>query len=248
MSRIVCHFSCGAASAVSTKIALAEYAGQDVVIVYAETGSEDWDNERFLVDAEAWFGRAVVRLRSDKYASTWQVWERRKWIANVHGAECTRALKIGPQLAFQLPDDVHVFGYTSDSADQKRAITFRENWPELDIRTPLIDRGLDKSACLALLISAGIDPPRTYAMGLPNANCIPCCKATSPSYWALIRQHFPDEFARMDELSRRLGARLARVQGERVFIGDIPEDWPVTEAIAPACDLMCQLSEQELMG
>lgn len=32
MSRVVSWFSCGAASAVATKIALSEYAGQDFII------------------------------------------------------------------------------------------------------------------------------------------------------------------------------------------------------------------------
>ena len=52
----------------------------------------------------------------------------------------------------------------------------------------------------------------------------------------------------MDTLSRNLGAKLARVKGERVFVGDIPADWPVTEAIAPECDFLCQMAEQDLVN
>ena len=46
-------------------------------------------------------------------------------------------------------------------------------------------------------------------------------------------------------LSRKLGARLARVKGERVFIDEGPWDHPTTEPIAPECDFLCQLAEQE---
>lgn len=246
MSRIVCHFSCGAASAVATKLTLSEFNGSDLVVCYAETGSEDSDNVRFLADCEAWFSVPVVRLKNPKYKDTWDVWETRKYIAGTEGAPCTGYLKISPQLAFQRPHDIHIFGYTADSNDMRRADAFRENWPDLQVRTPLIERGINKAACLAMILSAGIEPPRTYAMGFPNANCIPCCKATSPDYWALVRREYPLEFTRMDKLSRKLEVKLSRIKGERVYVGDIPIDWPVIEAIAPECDLLCHMAEHDI--
>jgi len=242
MSRTVAWFSCGAASAVAAKLT------QPDVIAYCETGAEDIDNSRFLDDCERWFGRSVLRLKSEKYADTWDVWVRRRYIAGIEGAPCTSELKIEPRLAFQQPGDIHIFGYTADASDVRRADALRENWPDLQIRTPLIERGITKAACLAMIQSAGIAPPRVYAMGFPNANYIPCCKATSPSYWALVRQRFPAEFDRMAALSRELGARLARVDDERVFIDEVPADHPVTEPIAPECDFLCAIAEQDLYG
>ncbi|HNI21003.1 MAG TPA: hypothetical protein PLS35_19960, partial [Nitrospira sp.] len=85
-----------------------------------------------------------------------------------------------------------------------------------------------------------------YAMGFPNANCIPCGKATSPAYWALVRQEFPVQFHRMAGLCRDVGARLTRIDDVRMFIDEIPEGHPVTEAIAPECDFLCSLAEQDL--
>lgn len=240
MSRVVSWFSCGAASAVATKLV------QPDVIAYCETGAEDFDNARFMMDCERWFGMDITKLQSEKYSSTWEVWEDRQYIAGIAGAPCTGELKIKQRIAFQRPDDIHVFGYTADSSDVSRAHNLRVNWPDLNILTPLIDRGINKAACKAMVEGAGIAVPRTYAMGFPNANCIPCCKATSPDYWSLVRMYYPAEFARMAKLSRRLGARLARLHGERVFIDEIPGDWPVTQAAAPECDFLCQLAEQEL--
>ena len=241
--RILCHFSCGAASAVATKLTLSENKDDEIVIVYAETGSEDSDNLRFLIDCEKWFGQAVVRLKNDKYADTWDVWEKKRYIAGINGAPCTRALKIDVQQAFERPDDVHVFGYTADGNDVKRANAFRDHYPDLKVVTPLIERGLNKAACLAMIITAEIEPPRTYAMGFPNANCIPCCKAQSPSYWALVRQEYPIQFKRMSDLSRDIGAKLAVLKDERIFVDEVPMDHPVTQAIAPECDMLCHLAE-----
>lgn len=240
MSRRVSWFSCGAASAVATKLS------EPDVIAYCATGAEDVDNARFMIDCQSWFGLPITQLASAEFSSTWEVWEKRKYIAGIAGAPCTGALKIEPRLLFERPDDIHVFGYTADYADVQRANALRENWPHLRIETPLIERGLTKAACFSLVTSAGIALPRVYAMGFPNANCIPCCKATSPAYWALVREKFPAEFERMAKLSRKLGARLSRIGPDRVFIDEIPDCYPVTGAVAPECDFLCALAEQDI--
>lgn len=238
--RRISHFSCGAASAVATKMSSPDE------IWYAATGSEDEDNERFLRDCELWFGMTVRVLKSDKYIDTWEVWEEKRYLAGVAGAPCTSALKIGPQLAHQRTDDINIFGYTADSNDIRRARAMGENWPKLITEFPLIERGLNKAACLALLKSAGISPPRVYAMGYPNANCIPCVKATSPDYWALVRKCHQKEFDRMQDLEKRLGATLVRIKGNRVQLSELPKEWPIMEPQAPACDFLCGLAEQDL--
>lgn len=235
--RRVAWVSAGAASAVAAKMA------QPDVIAYCETGAEDVDNARFLHEVCEWIGLPLVRLKSAQYADTWDVWEKRRYLSGFAGAPCTGELKTIPRVAWQQPDDVHIFGYTADAPDARRAKLLRENWPQMELLFPLIEQGVNKSACLAILERAGITPPRVYAMGFEHANCIPCVKATSPSYWSLIRREFPLEFARMAELSRRLGARLARIDGERAFIDEISADHPVTNAIAPACDILCEMAE-----
>ena len=238
--RTVVWVSAGAASAVAAKLT------PNAVLAYCETGSEHPDNERFLEDVSAWCGRPVERLRSDKYASTWDVFEQRRYLSGVGGALCTTELKVFPRLAWQRPDDVHVFGYTADASDQKRATRLRLNYPSMEIRTPLIEAGINKAACLAMIERAGIALPPMYAMGFQNNNCIPCVKATSPAYWALVRQRFPAEFERMAKLSRDLDVRLARIGDERVFIDQIPDDYPTTNPIQPSCDFLCALAEMGL--
>jgi len=58
--RIVSWFSCGAASAVATKLAIAENAGKfPLIIAYTEVAEEHPDNKRFLKDCEKWFGQEI---------------------------------------------------------------------------------------------------------------------------------------------------------------------------------------------
>jgi len=236
--------SAGAASAVAAM--LTKRDSDNAVYAYCETGGEHSDNERFLADLSAHLGIEITRLRNPKYASTWQVWEDRGYLAGIDGAPCTSLLKIEPRLAFQQPGDIHVFGYTADASDVKRANRLRLNYPDMTIRTPLIDGGLDKRACLALVESAGIKLPVLYGLGFPNNNCIPCVKATSPDYWSLVRKQFPAEFARIAKLSRELDVRLCRIKDERRFIDEIPDDCPTLNPLAPSCDFLCHLAEMGL--
>ena len=235
MGRTIGWFSCGAASAVACCLS------QPDVIAYRDTGAEHKDNARFMRDCERMlFKRKVLVLKSTEYKDTWDVWEKKRYIAGIKGAPCTGKLKVDPRIAFSKPDDVHLWGYTYDSTDVARADRMEDMWPDLDCRFPLIEKKLTKSNCLALLQSAGIREPVTYAMGFPNANCLPCPKATSPDYWALVRSKAPEQFQRMVELSRKLKVRLTRIKGKRSFIDEIPTDWPTTQPIVPSCDLFCQ--------
>jgi hypothetical protein len=234
-------FSCGAASAVAVKLTDAEP-------VYCDTGAEHPDNVRFMEDCRLWFGRTKIQiLKSDKYQDTWDVWLKRCYLSGPDGAACTVELKVKPRLIFQQPHDVHVFGYTADANDVARARRMRETYPELKIETPLIDRGLTKAACLAIIEGAGIKPPVMYGLGFQNNNCIPCVKARSPSYWALVRKHFPEKFNRMADISRAMGVRLCWINQEKAFIDEIPADHPVSEAIQPDCDFLCHLAEQDII-
>ena len=239
--RTVAWFSCGAASAVMTKLSKPD------VIAYCDTGSEDDDNSRFMLDCKAWFGQEITILRSEKYVDTWDVWESVGYIAGISGAPCTRELKRLPREKFQKPGDIHLYGYTNDKSDRTRFDSiqemYAEKYPDIQVKAPLIESEITKANCLALIESQGLKPPRVYEMGFPCANCRICPKASSPNYYALVRKEFPVDFYRMAHFSRELGAKLTRINNKRIYIDEIPDDWPTTESIAPECDFLCQMVE-----
>jgi 3'-phosphoadenosine 5'-phosphosulfate sulfotransferase (PAPS reductase)/FAD synthetase len=241
VSRRLVWFSRGAASAIAWQIS--RRADPECIAVHCTTGAEHPDSDRFEREWSRRMNAEVITLRSEDYPDTWAVWERTRWLAGINGARCTGELKVAPRLAFQRPDDIHVFGYTADAADVARAQRLRETYFEMRIETPLIDAGLTKQAVLAMVEGAGVALPEMYRLGYQNNNCIPCVKATSPDYWALVRQTHPEQFERMARLSRELGVRLCRIRGERAFIDEIPADWPTTAPIVPACDFLCQIAE-----
>lgn len=255
MSRIVCWWSDGIASAIATMLVLKDHP--EALIMTCDTGAEDDDNLRFRRDCERRMNRTVQVLKSERYASTWDVWEQRRFMSSPYGAPCSGALKKQLREDFEQPGDTQVFGYTADPVDVAR---FKRMSVGVvgELWAPLIDRGITKSAALGLMINLGIDPPRTYALGVPNANCVKsgCVKSTSPAYWALIRQLSPEGFARTAALARTLNVRMAIVSREKMddgrtknirgFIDDIPADQPTTNPICPQCDFLCQLTTEDL--
>jgi len=61
--RLLCWFSCGAASAVATKLAIAQYSlTHNVEVVRCVVKEEHPDNDRFAADCEKWFGQPVINL------------------------------------------------------------------------------------------------------------------------------------------------------------------------------------------
>lgn len=240
-ARRIVWFSRGAASAIAWM--LTRRRDPECIAVHCATGAEHPDSDRFEADWCRIMNDSITTLRSDEYSDTWDVWEKTRWLAGIHGARCTGELKVAPRLKFQRPDDIHVFGYTADADDVTRAKNLRANYFEMQIEAPLIDAGLTKQAVLAMVQSRGVDLPKMYKLGFHNNNCIPCVKATSPDYWALVRKTHPEQFELMVKLSRELGVRLCRIKGERSFIDEIPDNWPTTNPIVPACDFLCQIED-----
>jgi len=247
MPRIVCRYSCGAASAVATKLTLGKYGHDRVWITYSDPGSEHEDNKRFLSDCEVWFEQKVTVLRSEKYADTWAVWEGERFIKGKTGAPCTGLLKRAPTYPVSRPDDVLVFGYTKE--ERKRADRFREQNFEQSVEFPLIDAGLSKEDCLAMVQRAGIALPVMYGMGYGHNNCIGCCKG-GMGYWNKIRKDFPEVFDRMAALQRKLGKNTyfwREKDGTPIPLDDLaPDRGRIEDEPNIECSVSCHEAEDQI--
>ena len=84
-----------------------------------------------------------------------------------------------------------------------------------------------KADCLhfpTTLQDAGLELPRIYKQGYPNANCIGCVKATSVTYWNHVRKMHPDVFKERNKQSKSIGCKLVRYKGKRIFLDELPPD------------------------
>lgn len=240
-------FSCGAASAAALKITVEKYGKNRVRAVNNPVAEEHPDNQRFLRDVQAWVGVPIERATSDKYPSTScvEVWDHRGAMSIIVSgkgavAPCTDKLKKEARYQWESRNSVdwHVLGFTVEEKKRHKRFTLTERDNVLPV---LIDAGMTKIDCAMMLRRAGLVLPEMYRLGYPNANCIGCVKATSPTYWNLVRKTHPDEFRQRAEQSRRLGSKLVRVKNERIYLDELdPSAMGRPLKSMPDCGSFCE--------
>jgi hypothetical protein len=248
--RVISWFSCGAASAVATKLALAEVrkTGDELVIAYTEVVEEHEDNKRFLRECEEWFGQKIVVLRNEKYAGSIYEVFKGGYLVGPGGAPCSLRLKKRVREEFERPGDRQVFGYTAE--EQDRVDRFIDANASVDLWVPLIEQHLSKADCLAILRNANIELPVMYKLGYKNNNCVGCVKGQA-GYWNKIRVDFPHVFERMAQVEDKLNRCVCKVsvngKEKRVKLRDLPPNAGRYEAEADiACGLFCYMAEENI--
>lgn len=248
--RIVCHFSCGAASAVATKLILSQYDPSRMVIYNAFIVEEHPDNRRFLADCERWFNHPVTVLKNEKYGgSVHAVWRERGVLKTAAGAACSQYLKREVIEAACLPDDLHVLGFTVEESARAERFAPPSGIDPVWI-FPLIERNLSKADCLAIIERAGIELPAMYGLGYSNANCIGCCKG-GVGYWNKIRRDFPAVFDEVAAIERQRGNSNSylffdRETGQRYPLTQLNPAAGRVDAQLPDCSFFCDLAEQDI--
>ena len=242
--RTVVWFSCGAASAIASKLAVKKYNNCDVV--YCDTGGEHESNKQFLKDVEQWIDKEITILKNDKYEDHFDVFRKTKYLQGIAGARCTTDLKKKLRLEYQKPDDIHIFGYTLE--EKNRADKFEKYNPELKVDWILIEKGITKENCLGILWQKGIKLPKMYELGYNHNNCIGCIKG-GMGYWNRIRKDFPDHYNKMAKIEREIGhSRFRDMEtNERIWLDELPKDAGNFKKEPPiSCDLSCGLAVNEL--
>jgi hypothetical protein len=234
-------FSCGAASAVAAKLTIEKYgASNSVLVINNPVDEERPDNRRFLKDVEKWIGQEI-RIAYNKdinHSSAAKIWESRKYMSNRKGAPCTMLLKktVRYQIEKEILIDYHVLGFTKDELERhQRFVTYERN----NVIPVLIENNISKGRCFEILNEAGIKLPDSYTLGFANANCEGCVKATSPTYWNLLRATNLAVFNQRAEQSRKLKARLVRYKGKRIFLDELPVDAKGGKLKSLECGIFC---------
>jgi len=223
--KIAVWFSCGAASAVAAKKTLEKYGHiADVRVVNTPIAEEDEDNQRFLNDVQEWLGVEIEQITNNSFPDSrcTDVWEKRKFMSSPYGAPCTQILKKETRQQWEeinKPDKT-VLGFTYDEKKRHERFCLTER----EILPVLIEDEITKKDCYRIIMEAGLELPRIYKLGYPNANCIGCVKASSPTYWNHVRKMHPEVFEERAKQSRDIGSKLARYKGKRIFLDELPED------------------------
>lgn len=246
--RVVSWFSAGVTSTVATKIALDKFGKDNVDIIFFETGAHHEDNDRFLKNCEAWFGKPIEIVQNPKYKDLWDVLSR-GYINSPGGAYCTHQLKKAMRwkLEKERDWDHQIFGFEFNKKEINRAIRFTEQYPNTNPLFPLIEHRIDKPKAMSMLSAAGIELPMMYQLGYTNNNCVGCVKG-GMGYWNKIRRDFPEVFDRMAKLERQVGATCLKeadkVNGgsKRLYLDELdPERGREEAPITAECGVVCSV-------
>lgn len=247
MSRVLVWFSCGAASAVAAKMAVDKY-GDRCEVLYCDTlAYEHPDSTRFMADVAAWIGKEIKLIKSAKYKDIYDVFNKTGWLVGPYGARCTLELKKNVRKVYQRPDDLQIFGLTSD--EKARIERFEDDNSDIFVEWILADNQISKKDCYRIIQQAGIELPMMYKLGYNNNNCIGCVKGQA-GYWNKIRVDFPDIFEKMAKQERKMNAAINKSYAgdgkrKKVFLDELDpkagRDLPMPDI---ECGVMCIKPEE----
>lgn len=242
MKETICiWFSCGVASAVAAKKTIEKYGdSHNILIVNSPIKEEHPDNLRFKSDVETWLGHSIIEAKCKEYpsASIVDVFNKRKYISGQKGAPCTMLLKKQARYEFESNNktDWHVLGFTIDEWQRQKRFSETERSNVIPV---LITELITKKDCFKIIEKAGIKLPIIYSLGYPNANCIGCVKSSSPTYWNLVRSTFPEVFKQRAVQSRRIGCKLVKRKGKRIFLDELLETDKGGKIKSYECGIFC---------
>ena len=238
-NKVVLWFSCGASSAVAGKLAVDKY-GDDVDLVYCDTGGEHESNHKFLKDCEEWYDREIIILKNPKYKDHFDVVEKTKFINSPYGARCTLELKRKMREKSNYCESINIFGYTIEEVE--RAKNFQRRNIDMLFEWILIDQNISKPDCLGVLWQQGIKLPIMYELGYDHNNCIGCVKG-GQGYWNKIRVDFPEHFDKMAKIERKIKAScLKDTDGNRIYLDELnPKSGNFKKEEPISCGIDCHL-------
>jgi hypothetical protein len=211
-------FSGGVGSWAAAKRAAAAHGTSDLVLLFADTNTEDEDLYRFLGQAAANVGAPLVRVADGR--TPWQVFNAERFIGNTRVPVCSRLLKVIPCRRWLAANTnpattVHV---GIDWTETHRLPAIERGYAPWPATAPLCDRPyLDKPAMLAWLRAEGIEPPRLYRLGFPHNNCGGACVRGGQAQWANLLRTMPGRYADQEAAEQ---AFRARVGADASILGD----------------------------
>jgi PP-loop superfamily ATP-utilizing enzyme len=171
-TKVLAWFSGGVTSAVGVWLAIQIFGKENVTVIFIDTKNEDADTYRFKDDCEKWYGlkiESVTMIDNDSgYKTIKDVWRKFKSLNVATGAICSTELKRKARIETQknYAEHLQVFGYEFMKKEMNRALSMFLNNPDSKPIFPLLMFGYDKPKCLSICIENGVEPPRSYGLGI----------------------------------------------------------------------------------
>ncbi len=197
MTLHVVQYSGGISSWAVAREVIDQYGPQHVVLLFADTRTEDPDLYRFLIDSTALFGIPLTRVADGR--TPFEVFWDQKFLGNSRVAPCSYILKQLPCRRWLKenadPDDTIVYVGIGE-AEKQRAPAISAGWAPWKVQFPLL--GCPELTTEVLLEQAralGLTTPAMYDHGFAHNNCGGLCVRGGHKHWKRVLHVYPDRFS-----------------------------------------------------
>lgn len=175
--------------------ALAVYMRQnhpdiDMEYFFTDTGKELPEVYDFLNRLEGFLGNRINRLNPDRDFDFWLA-EYGHFLPSAKTRWCTRQLKLRPLnlwLREDLDKGVVVHSYVAIRADEPNRAGYKSQHPNMKVRFPLRDAGIDKAGVVDLLKDTDIGEPEYYRWR-SRSGCTFCFFQQKIEWVRLMEEH-----------------------------------------------------------
>jgi 3'-phosphoadenosine 5'-phosphosulfate sulfotransferase (PAPS reductase)/FAD synthetase len=202
------------------------HAALNIEYFFTDTGKELPEVYEFLGRLEGFLGKPIVRLNPDRDFDFWLA-QYRHFLPSPQTRWCTRQLKIRPFEAWIRPDlesGIPVTTYVAIRADEQHREGYSSRHPNLSVRLPFRDHGIDLAGVKELLESSGVGLPAYYRWR-SRSGCT-FCFFQQKIEWVRLREEHPEAFAeakRYEKLAREHESPFTWSAGESLEELEQPE-------------------------
>lgn len=205
--------------------------GDELVLLFADTRTEDGDLYRFLEEAHRHMTGAL-QVVLDQGETIWDVFRRKRFIGNTRLDPCSYYLKRVPCRewleAHCAPRDTTVY-LGIDWTEEHRMVKAAKYWAPWTVSAPLCEPPYyTKEQVLARLAELDVDPPALTREGFPHNNCGGGCVKAGQGHFKLLLEKRPDTFAEWERNEAELRAELGDVAILRDRRGGVTKPLPLT--------------------
>lgn len=204
-------FSSGAGSWGAARRYVDQHPTEDVVLLFADTRTEDEDNYRFLTEAAADIDRPLVTVADGR--DVWEVFRDQRMIGNTRISNCSRTLKQEPARAWLAAnaDEATTVVVGIDWTESHRLPAIERSYAPRPVSAPLCEPPyLDRRAIFRDLEARGIKRPRLYDMGFAHANCGGFCVRAGQGQFAQLLAAMPDRYAHHEAQEQEMRDMLGK--------------------------------------
>lgn len=195
--RRVVMFSGGAGSWATARRVADRHGTDGMVLLFADTLTEDEDLYRFVGEAAADVGVPLTRIAEGR--TVWEVFRDERMMGSTRADPCSRVLKREPLRRWLEAscDPTSTTVYLGiDWTEEHRLTRALRHWEPWRVEAPLCEPPyLWRQDHVDALRARGIEPPRLYSWGMPHNNCGGFCVKAGISQFVRLLEVAPERYA-----------------------------------------------------